>query len=101
MIGNSSIDKDGFQFTLFASKNDDLHFLRTVYVIGVRGIINLLIYINRRDEAIRFMEKLHYEINRIDKLTVALVVDCFATCTNEMENSPNKDEILKLLALYM
>lgn len=101
MINNSRLVKDGFEFMLFAMKNDQLNFLRTEYVIKGQGKINFVIYIYRRDEAIRFMEKLDYEINRIDRLTVPLVVDCLSICTNEMENSPNKDEILELLALYM
>lgn len=94
------LEKDGFYIL---AKRNFCEFLigQRDYVIHVRGRASLYILFDRDDELNKFMERLAIELERIEKLSLSILIDCLVVCANAMENSNRKEDILNYLASYM
>lgn len=94
------LEKDGFYIL---AKRNPMDFIigECEYVISVQGGASLYIYLDRPDEVDKFMECLAIEIDRVDKLTLTVLIDCLSICTNAMEDCVKKERILSALARSM
>ena len=93
------LKKDGFYIL---AKYNPMDFIlgELDYVISVRGGANFNIHFRSVEQINCFMEQLAIELERIDKLTVALVIDCLSICAAGMPDN-DRERILNRLASYM
>lgn len=94
------LEKDGFYIL---AKHNPMDFIlgELDYVISVKGEANFDIYFRSVEQINRFMKQLAVELERIDRLTVALVVDCLSICAAQIPEITTRERILNQLASHM